>query len=355
MWLPPNSTPYQKFRWVEVARYSPKLDAVIREQYGPKEARKPVLLEWEDVEEYASKHDHTGIYTSIFHYDDVDLDRALRMGNLYFDFDSEDPAESWDEVRKVYNHLQDYSVYDDAIHIYFTGAKGFHLEIEAIALGVDASQDLPATYRFIAEDLRGQLGLKTLDFAVYDPRRMWRLPYSRHQKTGLYKNELPRPAVGCFNNGKKWLDTLDEVLDYCREPRPVDVPEQHFDRRSAMWYREYVAQLDERHKEDTLRKIEMFNKLGTALVGKPNDKYAKIVWDSAIKELKESKKGGRNHTLNRQAFRLYLLVESGNLSEEYVTNALTEIGKGIGLADREITATLSSARRAASAKGDATP
>lgn len=345
MWLPKNSTKTAKFCWVEVARYVPSLERVIREKTGPKDDRRPVLVSWDEVYEYAQKHDNTGIYTSVFRYDSTDLDNARRLGNLYFDFDSEEIEVAHSEAKRLYQYLREF-LPTEAIRRYFTGAKGFHLEVEAVALGVDARKDLADIYRFIAERLNEKFQLTTLDFAVYDLRRMWRLPFTKHQKTGLYKTSLRDSE---FVNG-----TVKSILHTASFPWGVaDPPPQTFLPKANQWYKELVSQRDELLEQKALERIEMFNRFGTSLVGKPSDNYARIVWDGALDALRNAEAGkNRNQTLNRQAFRLYLLAEKGSLSEEHITQTLTEIGLGIGLDNGEIASTLDSARSAARKKAE---
>ena len=342
MWLSSNSIHIDRFQWVEVARYVQSLDAVIREQTGPKKARDPVLISWDEVYEYSKKNSHTGVYTSIFHYDNKDLDQARRLGNLYFDFDdSAHPERAQQEAIRLVDYLCDKNIYPDALRVYFTGAKGFHVEAEAVALSIDPAHNLADIYRFIAESIAKELELTTLDTAVYDLRRMWRLPNTRHQKTGLYKTELfPDLFRGPFT----------DILDYARDRRPIEIPAQHFDRRSVMWYREWVAAYHAKIEEEQQKRIEMFNRLGTAVIGKPSDRYVKIVWEKALKALRESPEGDRNNTLFKQAFKLYMYAYANVLSHEHITNVLTEIGLGIGLTEREVTRTLQSADKVAATK-----
>lgn len=235
MKLPSDSTKHTaKFRYVEVGHYVESLNQVIREKHGPKENRQPTLIDIEDVERFADKHDRTGIYTSIFQYDGDNFATATPMGSLCFDFDSSDLENARSETAKVVEHLLSF-VPRDAISVYFSGGKGFHIECEAIALNVGSSDDNPGVYRFIADDLKRQLALESIDLVIYDSRRMWRLVNTRHQRTGLFKVECMQLLFGGMGG----------ILEYAKEPHPFEIPEQHFDMKANQWFKEYTYQYEQ--------------------------------------------------------------------------------------------------------------
>ena len=174
-----------QWKYYEVARFVPSLNRVIRD----KKNGQPVIVTSEEIPTYASSNGNTGIYTSVFAYNNQDIDEAIRLGPLYFDIDSESVSDAYEDCMKLYNHLMQF-IPEGSVLVYFTGKKGFHIECEPICLGINPSNSLPKIYRFIANDLKSKLGLNTLDFSVYDARRMWRLVGSKHQNTGYYKTLL---------------------------------------------------------------------------------------------------------------------------------------------------------------------
>ena len=180
-WIDPESTKYlSQWKYVEIAHYVPKLDRVIRDQ----DHKVPIMLERDALDGFRSQNGNLGIYTSVWLYDTIDIDSAKRLGSLYFDFDSENLEDPQNDVKKLVDYLLQVMP-EESIRIYFTGAKGFHVECEAVSLGITPSNNLPNLFRYIAEQLREELELSTVDFSVYDQRRMWRLPNSQHQKTNL--------------------------------------------------------------------------------------------------------------------------------------------------------------------------
>jgi len=241
-----------QWKYYEVARYVSSLNRVIRD----KQNGMPLILESHEIENYSAKNDNTGIYTSVFAYNSIDLDKALRFGPLYFDLDSENINLAFDECKKLFEYLVQF-IPKSSILVYFTGKKGFHIECEPISLGINPSNQLAKIYRFIAGDMKDKLNLSTIDFSVYDQRRMWRYPNSKHQSTGLYKVLLNPYQL------KNYIHCdIAEVLDYAKHKQNISVCEQSFDYKANEWYRQYSYEMEEslKKKDDPL---EYFNKYGS--------------------------------------------------------------------------------------------
>ena len=241
-----------KWNYYEVARYVPSLNRVIRD----KSNNLPLILESQDLGLYAEKYNNTGIYTSVFAYNSDQLEKATRLGPLYFDIDSDDIDLAFDECKAMYGYLTQF-IPKSSVLVYFTGKKGFHIECEPVALGINPSNELPKIYRFIANDLKSKMGLTTLDFSVYDQRRMWRYPNSKHQSTGLYKVLLnPKGSLSYLTK------TISEIQEYASKPQSLEVADQNFDYKANEWYRQYTYDLeeDQKRKDDPL---EYFNKYGS--------------------------------------------------------------------------------------------
>lgn len=344
----PEGSRYSDWKYVEVANWVPDLGRVIR--WGRKtpedQPRDPVFLEWGDeVERFRKKHDNVGIYTSVCRFNDKNVD-SPRVSSLYFDFDSEDDVQdALDDARHLHNHIVDY-VPEKDIRLYFTGSKGFHIEAEAVTLGIDPGFELHDIFRYIGETLKEELDIHTLDMAVYDDRRMWRLPNSKHQKTGLYKQLLPKAAL---------TSTPQKVKEYCKELRPKEVPDPSFSVRANEWYRSWITRyeksIEEQEAEYERRRLELFQKYGTSLLNRANSNFIKAVWNDALSKLRSPDlKGERNNTLSRQAYRLYLTYLSADKPLQEVEDVLYDVGVSIGLGKREVKATLRSAERAAKHK-----
>lgn len=241
-----------QWKYYEVAKYVGSLDRVIRD----KKNGQPLILEQKDIPTYSNHNDNVGIYTSVFAYNSIDLDRAIRFGPLYFDIDSDNIDLAFEECKKLYDHLIVH-VPQSSVLVYFTGKKGFHIECEPIALGINPSNQLAKTYRFIATDLKKILNLTTIDFSVYDQRRMWRYPNSKHQSTGLYK-----VLLNSYEEKDYVHSSVKDILEYAKNPQSIEVKEQTFDYKANEWYRQYSYEMEEsfKKKDDPL---EYFNKYGS--------------------------------------------------------------------------------------------
>lgn len=237
------------WRKVELARYVPSLSRVIREKDGDL----PVLIDVKDISTYREKHSNTGLYTSIWYYNSDSIDSSTRFGPLYFDIDNADIGESYRESLTLYEHLAE-NIPSDQIVIYFTGKKGFHIECDPITLGINPSNNLPNIFRSIANSIVNKLSLSSVDFSVYDARRMWRLPGSKHQDTGLYKTLLPKQV---------FYDGIDSIIQYSSVIQDMEEAEPSFSAKANEWYRNYMyeAEIDKERSKDF---IAYFNKHGSS-------------------------------------------------------------------------------------------
>jgi hypothetical protein len=287
-----------QWKHYEVARFVPNLNRVIRD----KKNNLPLMLLENEVSDYSKANNNTGIYTSVFAYNSIDIDSAVRFGPLYFDLDSSDLDLAKEDTIKLYEELSKY-IPSESILVFFTGKKGFHVECEPIAIGINPSNDLAKIYRYIANDIKNKLSLQTLDFSVYDPRRMWRYPNSKHQSTGLHKVLLN----SCNSDNLLFKDTKD-ILEYAAKPQSLEVCEQSFSYKANEWYRNYTYLIEEdsKRKDDPL---EYFNKYGStafknvAETKKVFDKKMLLSRCSAIGRLYEQAK--EQHSLEHEA-RLFL-------------------------------------------------
>jgi len=256
--LPSDKTKFlNQWKYVEVARYVPSLDRVIRDKVGDN----PLFYDIDNIREYKNLHNNTGLYTSVWHYNVRDIDKCVRLGSLYFDLDNEDITKCYEEVKFLYNHLIQF-IPEKSVIVYFTGKKGFHIECEAMALGINPTNELPKIFRYIASKIKEKYLIESLDFAVYDMRRMWRLPGSRHQSTGLYKNIIPKEILN---------SDIDSIISYCSTEKENTVEEQEFSLSANEWYRQFTYQMEE---EKTKPKdfLESFNKYGSSKLKAFNEK-----------------------------------------------------------------------------------
>lgn len=324
MWLPSDHRLWSSFRYLEVARYRPHFEAVIREQVN----HVPLILEVDEVEAWRERRGNLGLYTSVFRYDDKDVETAKRVANLYFDLDDkEGETEALGQARTLVAYFREV-VSEDAIRIYFTGEKGFHVEVEAVALGVGVLGNISHIYRFIAAGLREMLDLTTVDFHVYDARRMWRLPNSQHQRSGFYKVPLTSEELEL---------PLPVIWELALEPRDMKVPDQVFEVSANEWLHEWIVR----------RFAKEGTRVPTVQLPEVSSTEARKMMERQVKRVCESARGERNTVLNRAAFLLGRLVVSGTLESEDVEDVLLDAALGVGLEERESKRTIGSGMSAA--------
>lgn len=151
MKLPADNTKYNaRFRYVEVARYIPSKNRVSRIQ----DEGTAVLLDVEDLEKFRNKYDNFGLYTSLHQYDSTDLTTASSLGSLCFDLDSSDLETSRLEALRLVEYLSEY-IPDDALRVYFSGGKGFHIECH------------PGDQKILTKD-HGYIAIADLDENVHE-------------------------------------------------------------------------------------------------------------------------------------------------------------------------------------------
>lgn len=257
MIIPSEEDKYlHKWHLVETAVYIPSLSRVIRQ----KENGNTKFVNVFDLSGFRQKYNNTGLYTSIWHYDVEDVNKSIRLGSLYFDIDNSDENISLKDCRTLYGYLSSY-IPEDSIVVYFTGKKGFHIECEAIALGINPSNKLSQTFRYIANKINSELNLSSIDFAVYDQRRMWRLAGSIHQDTGLYKNRISPELL---------YSSIEEIKKYCQIAQDNTVIFPEFSAKANMWYRQFTYDMEtEKSKPDNW--LEHFNKHGSSSFKSLND------------------------------------------------------------------------------------
>ena len=85
------------WKYLETAKYVKSLDRVIRQ----KDKDNTLFIEAKDIESFRQQNGNVGLYTSIWHYNSTDLDKAIRLGSLYFDIDNKDTEESYVDCMKL--------------------------------------------------------------------------------------------------------------------------------------------------------------------------------------------------------------------------------------------------------------
>jgi hypothetical protein len=132
------------------------------------------------------------------------------------DLDNEaDPGVALGWARRIIQRLDQWGVPRGAARFYFSGAKGFSVEIPSSLFGgFEPSVHLPRFFKQAAGLILREI---PYDSAVYDRLRLWRIPNSQHGKTGLFKVQLSADEVLTL--------TIDEIRALASKPRdPATIP-----------------------------------------------------------------------------------------------------------------------------------
>lgn len=140
--------------------------------------------------------------TFTLHVDDEDrtdvaklFERARKSGDLFFDFDSHELESAREDAESVRDFLREsLGVPEDALQLYESGGKGYHLLVASAVTGLEPRSDLHDVYGKFAKNLRHVAKNGTLDVKIYNARRMFRLVGTVHQKTKRKKALLKGPA-----------------------------------------------------------------------------------------------------------------------------------------------------------------
>jgi hypothetical protein len=116
----------------------------------------------------------------------------VKTPSVVFDFDSEDNVEqAQKDTVEIVSRLIGLGVSKDQILISYSGSKGFSVELETI------HEFTPTQLKNLAANLAK--GLTTLDTKIYNASRVFRIPYTKHNKTGLFKLPITMEQLAELN------------------------------------------------------------------------------------------------------------------------------------------------------------
>lgn len=168
-------------------------------------------------------------YLSAFRFGDDFAQRADQWGRLdvkgfdgvcwslwlWFDIDRPDIGQALSDARRLVAFIAErYSLDDDALLIFFSGSKGFHVGVPTLLFDAEPAQQFHTACRRLAEALAERAGV-VIDGGVYDRVRAFRAPNSRHPKTGLHKRRLTFDELMGLSS--------DAVLRLAKTPEAFDL------------------------------------------------------------------------------------------------------------------------------------
>jgi hypothetical protein len=197
------------------------------------------------------------IYFSLFQYDKDHYAQyqekkslagmtGVKTDKLFFDFDDANNTENArQDAVELFARLIESGVPSDQIGAYFSGGKGFHIEVLL-------NQDLNNTeFKNIVFNLAGDLA--TFDVRVSDEQRIIRAPLAKHDKTGLFKipltqDQLIETPIDIIKNIAQ--DANNSELGLLSSWKKINLPEP-LEELKTINYKTKLAQLHTLDVEDT--------------------------------------------------------------------------------------------------------
>jgi len=176
-------------------------------------------------------------YRSLFFYDQKFADHVKEKGTvsgyrgkagidrLVFDFDNNDLEIARQDSLKLINKLKkEYNVQESEVGIFFSGRKGFALELKTDGIGGihnEFNENIPYVVKRFCLNLAQEL--ESFDRVIYNHNRLYRIVGSIHQKAStidnhevhLFKTSLPLKMLQ--------ESSIKEIQKYCIQMRvPVE-------------------------------------------------------------------------------------------------------------------------------------
>ena len=172
--------------------------------------KRNIMLDEDDIKNFRDQYGNRDIYITTWKYDSMPQAQAKIIGDLYFDLDSNDINHALYDAQLLCTFLSDrFGLPIGDIKLYFSGSKGIHVIVPHQLFNLQPHENLNMVYRIIAEEAMNDVEHKTIDLAIYDKRRLFRLPNSINGKTGLYKIPVSFDEVTslCANDIKDMAHT----------------------------------------------------------------------------------------------------------------------------------------------------
>jgi hypothetical protein len=141
-------------------------------------------------------------YTTLFRFRQEYQDLCVKTGSVrgadkfecwsdfvYFDIDSPNFADALVDAQALIRGLSEFAI-SKHLQIFFSGKKGLHIGIPSQLFGLEPSVTLPQTMKTVCQSLAALFGID-IDTSIYNSNRLFRLPNTKHSKTGFYKTLLP--------------------------------------------------------------------------------------------------------------------------------------------------------------------
>ena len=202
------------------------------------------FISFSDINQFIASRNMRGTYRSAFRYSSTDIDNALMYGDLYFDLDD---VNSFETVRKdavyILNMIEITFLIDKKlVQIYYSGYKGIHLILSAKIMGVKPCDNLNEIYKYIATLSNRLTKFKTVDTQIYDSRRLFRIPNTINEKSGLYKIPLTYEELETLS--------IEEIRELATHPRIINTREYYSIPTACQMLKKYTEECERYLKTD---------------------------------------------------------------------------------------------------------
>ena len=267
-------------------------------------------------QEFAQIHEKVSCYSTFMSYDVEDQELSKLKAPFVFDLDSDNDIEkAKEETKKIIKLLAQIDVRPE---VFFSGAKGFHVVVPFECLGIEPRFNLVSVYKILAKGLADTNNLSTVDFKIYERRRLFRIPNTVNTKTGLYKVRLEFDELNLSVDEIKGLAKTKRDNLSSSEPSSMKVSEK----LKAEYLRREKAFLDKTEKKMETRICSL----------------DEVKMRPCIRKLLEegASAGERNDT----CYTMALFFKSQNLLEDDAVETLNGFS---GLSESEVQRTVRSA------------
>lgn len=253
------------------------------------------------------------IYTTIQRFaNPTQLENEMVYHPIYFDIDSINLQNSLTDTQYIVKIFTNYlKINPKYITIWFSGSKGFHIEICPEVFGIVPMTGLTLINKEIALWLVNEYKIQSIDIgSIYSNRRMWRVPFSTNSKSNYKKTWIPDILT---------YEDIDDLIKYI---------EIHQDVQSELtaytkWINSFVPKVDLNIKKWFQTYVDKYKyDLAKEVIRKPSWKYKKLNGKNpnCIEFLRMnsiSKAGDRN---NATVTLLTFFKESGVSLEKAIEN-----------------------------------
>lgn len=172
----------------------------------------------EDIQKHITNREEPW-FVSMLEYNQAQYEQYLETGSLaglsgsrttklWWDFDSDLLDESLEDTRRLYLRLEKLGIKENEAQIAFSGNKGFSVIVDTTEYRL--AKEVKSICSELAKDL------VTFDKKIYDNQRIFRMVFTRHEKSRLFKIPLTKHEL--FNL------SIGEIVTEAKSIEQYDIP-----------------------------------------------------------------------------------------------------------------------------------